>query len=170
MKKLLTVLALAIGMTSAANAQVSVHLNIGTQPIWGPTGYDHVDYYYLPDIDAYYYVPQKQYIYKRGNSWRRTTQLPAQFRNVDLYSTHKVVINGVDRPYLKNQEYQQQYGSFKGQHDQTPIRDAKEEKYYENRKHPQHSEWVKSHGNDNKGNKNRDNRDNHDDHGGPGKQ
>lgn len=40
-----------------AKAQVSLNINIGSQPVWGPTGYDHVDYYYFPDIDAYYYVP-----------------------------------------------------------------------------------------------------------------
>ena len=31
--------------------------------IWGPGGYDHVDYYYMPDIDAFYKVPTRQFYY-----------------------------------------------------------------------------------------------------------
>ena len=27
------------------------------------------DYYYLPDIDAYYYVPQRQFVYLQGRHW-----------------------------------------------------------------------------------------------------
>ena len=43
-----------------AKAQINLHININQQPVWGPTGYDHVDYYYLPDINAYYNVPSRQ--------------------------------------------------------------------------------------------------------------
>jgi hypothetical protein len=46
-----------------AKAQLNVNVNIGSQPLWGPTGYEHVDYYYLPDVESYYYVPQKQFVY-----------------------------------------------------------------------------------------------------------
>jgi hypothetical protein len=66
---------------------------------------------------------------------------------------HKVVINGVNRPYLKNKFYKEKYGNFRGQHDQTPIRDSREEKYYVNRNHPQHAQWQKEHpGNNGHGN------------------
>ncbi len=56
MKKLLasTLMVLALIMYKPSQAQVSVQINIGDQPEWGPTGYDHVDYYYLPDYDIYY--------------------------------------------------------------------------------------------------------------------
>jgi len=33
-----------------AKAQLNVNVNIGSQPLWGPTGYDHVNYYYLPGV------------------------------------------------------------------------------------------------------------------------
>jgi hypothetical protein len=51
-----------------ASAQVRVNINIGSQPVWGPVGYDHVDYYYLPDIETYYYVPTRQFVY--FNKWQ----------------------------------------------------------------------------------------------------
>jgi len=156
MKKLMFFFIAIIGFTVAANAQVKVNVNIGTQPAWGPTGYDHVDYYYMPDIESYYYVPGQVYIYKNGNSWQRSKQLPARYNNYDVYNNHKVVINGVNKPYLQNTKYRQEYAGYKGKHDQTPIRDSKEEKYFENRNHPQHAQWTKEHpgNNNNKNNGN----------------
>ena len=146
----MTLLIAATIYTASASAQINVNINITTQPVWGPTGYEHVDYYYLPDADIYYYVPDKVFIYNNGNSWKRSRNLPSKYKNVDLYQTHKVVINGVDKPYMSHEKYQQQYNGFKGKHDQTPIRDSKEEKYFENKKHPQHSQWEKDHSGNNR--------------------
>ena len=50
-------------------AQVSVYVNIGVQPLWGPVGYDYVEYYYLPEIECYYYVPRRQYVYLSNGRW-----------------------------------------------------------------------------------------------------
>lgn len=43
-------------VASTTQAQVSVNVNIGTPPVWGPVGYTNMEYYYLPDIEAYYDV------------------------------------------------------------------------------------------------------------------
>jgi hypothetical protein len=50
------VLIAAVLLSSTVDAQISVSVsfNIDRQPIWGPTGYAHVEYYYLPDIEVYY--------------------------------------------------------------------------------------------------------------------
>ncbi len=149
MKKITTLLTIACFFAAAARAQVNVNINIGSQPIWGPAGYDHVDYYYLPDAGVYYSVPDRVYIYKNGNHWRRSANLPARYKNIDLYNAHKVVINNVDRPYLNDDRYQQEYAGFRGRHDQVSIRDSKEEKYFENNKHPMHGQWEKEHGHGN---------------------
>ena len=172
MKRLIILVCFVAGMFSVANAQLRINVNIGTQPVWGPTGYDHADYYYLPDINTYYSVTDRVYVYREGRNWRRSPNLPTQYRDFDLYRAHKVVINNDNRPYMNDQRYRQQYGSYRGKYDQTPIRDAKEEKYFENKDHPRHAEWDKNHNNrdnhndnrDNRNNRNnRDNRDNHND-------
>jgi hypothetical protein len=68
MKKFVLMLALiAGGITYDATAQVSLNVNIGSQPVWGPVGYDRVDYYYVPDIDAYYLCTKKA-IYLPGRA------------------------------------------------------------------------------------------------------
>ena len=132
-----------------ATAQVSLTLNIGKQPAWGPTGYDHAEYYYLPEVDAYYSVAKQQYVYQDRNKWVFTASLPARFKKVDLYKTYKVVINE-DKPFDHHNDHVKQYGSFKGRHDQPVIRDSKETKYFESKGHPQHGQWEKEHNKPNK--------------------
>ena len=77
---------------SQMNAQVSVNVNIGSPPSWGPAGYTDVRYYYLPDIDTYYDVSTGQYIYINNGGWVRATTLPVVYRNYNLYNGYKVVL------------------------------------------------------------------------------
>jgi len=132
MKKIIFAAALLFCAFAAkpADAQVSVslNLNIGSQPDWGPTGYDHVDYYYLPDIDCYYYVPSKQFVYKNGSQWVWRSSLPPQYANYDLYKSYKVVVNK-PKPYMHDNDYRTRYSSYKNRHDQPMIRDSHDDKY-----------------------------------------
>jgi len=100
---------------SVVDAQVSVSININAQPQWGPDQYDHVEYYYLPEIGMYYYVPKAQFIYQKGNRWVYARELPYQYRNLDLYGTYKVVINE-PRPYLRNGYYVSHYKKYGSYH------------------------------------------------------
>ncbi|WP_269222977.1 hypothetical protein [Flavobacterium sp. IMCC34518] len=86
---------------SSTQAQVSVNVNIGTPnvnvnigtpPVWGPVGYDEVEYYYLPDIQIYYDIRLAQYIYFGNGKWIRSRNLPSHCRNYDLYNGYKVVL------------------------------------------------------------------------------
>ncbi|MCW3122985.1 MAG: hypothetical protein JWQ38_2477 [Flavipsychrobacter sp.] len=150
MKKLILIAAVACGSlyTTSLNAQISVNINIGSQPVWGPVGYDHVEYYYIPDIDAYYYVPRHEYIYMDNNRWVTVTSLPPRYRTIDLYTVHKVVINEPS-PWLHHERYHNQYIQYKGKHDQRVIRDSHEEKYWQNPGHPEHGKWKGNNGNHN---------------------
>jgi len=142
MKKLVlfaAVLMVSLFSINNAKAQVSLNINIGSQPLWGPAGYDHVDYYYLPDINAYYYVPSGQYIYSNAGHWISANSLPVQYRNFDLYSAYKVVINE-PKPYLRNNVYVARYSKYKnyGGH-QTIIRDSRDTKYNIVKSHPNYN-------------------------------
>lgn len=143
MKKLVlfaAVLMVSLFSIKNAKAQVSLNINIGSQPVWGPTGYDHVDYYYFPDIDAYYYVPSGQYIYSNGGRWVWTNSLPVQYGNFDLYRAYKVVINE-PRPYLRNNVYVTRYSKYKNYNGrQTVIRDSHDAKYYVVKGHPNYNQ------------------------------
>ena len=131
MKRIL--LAVLFGVASLSSigtkAQVSVNVNIGSQPQWGPTGYDHVDYYYLPDVDAYYNVPARQYIYQNNGSWVWRNNLPSQYANYNLYNGYKVVVNR-NKPYLSHENDIKKYSKYKNYGGkQGNIRDSKDRRY-----------------------------------------
>lgn len=131
MKKIVFAITLAFSLLVFKNtqAQLSISINIGSQPTWGPTGYNHVDYYYFPDIDCYYYVPTQQFIYLRGSQWIYASVLPARYGNYDLYNGYKVVINGTPKPYLRASYYRSRYAAYKGRRGQSIIRDSHDPKY-----------------------------------------
>lgn len=139
-------LAILLAGAATSQAQLSVNVNIGTQPVWGPVGYDYVENYYIPDIDAYYYVPTHEYVYYEGGTWVRRRSLPPQYRNIDIYHVHKVVINERD-PWMRNERYRNEYGRYRGVHDQQIIRDSRDQRYYANPRHPQHAQWKGNNGN-----------------------
>jgi alpha-N-acetylglucosamine transferase len=101
-------------VTSSMQSQVSVNINIGTPPLWGPSGYSNVDYYYLPDVQAYYDIRASQFIYFGAGNWTRSRYLPGQYRNYDLYNGYKVVLNDYHgrTPYSNYKEHKVKY--YKG--------------------------------------------------------
>lgn len=107
-----------------SKAQISVNLNIGTQPLWGPVGYDYVRYYYMPEVNAYYNVSNRKYTYRKGNKWVTKSNLPREYKRFDLYRTYKVVINEYD-PWLRHNQYHNRYKGFANNHSQMVIRDKR---------------------------------------------
>lgn len=130
MKKIILTAVLFISCLSVkiANAQISLNINIGSQPAWGPTGYDRADYYYMPDIDSYYDVNAHQYVYQNNNVWVHTVNLPPRYSNYNVYNGYKVVVNE-RTPWVHNDVIRKKYVTYRGRHDQTIIRDSKEVKY-----------------------------------------
>lgn len=119
-----------------AAAQISLNINIGSQPLWGPVGYDHVEYYYLPDIESYYYVPKQQFVYQDRGKWIFSRNLPSRYRNYDLYNGYKVVVNSRN-PYLNFNNDRRQYARYKNVRTQQVIRNSNDKRYYVVKGHPQ---------------------------------
>lgn len=106
----------------STHAQVSVNVNIGNPPAWGPAGYSNIDYYYIPDIQSYYDIRQSQFIYYGNGKWIRSKQLPRQYRNYDLYHGYKVVLNDYHgrTPYVHYKNHKQKYyKGYKGKPQKT---------------------------------------------------
>jgi hypothetical protein len=149
MRRLL-VLIVAVFLSSTVDAQIrfSLNFNVDRQPVWGPTGFDRVEYYYLPDIEVYYNVPQHRFFYYERGRWMSRSSLPPRYRGYDLYNSYKVVVNE-PTPYRNHKMYREKYSSYKGRHDQQPIRDSRDSKYFVNPNHPEHNNWVKQQRHDN---------------------
>lgn len=114
----LLVIGTLLFFAGSAQAQISVRLNLGTPPMWGPSGYTDVRYYYLPDVEAYYDVPSSMFIYYNGYSWVHRSSLPSRYRNYDLYSGYKVPMSDYrgNKPYSNFRQHKMQYvRGYRGQ-------------------------------------------------------
>ena len=102
--------------SATAQVRVGININIGDQPRWRPAGYDYVEYYYMPDIESYYYVPSHQFIYLSNGRWVFSDTLHYRYRSYNLYTGTKIVIN---RPnaYQYYPEHKMRYGNRKIRHD-----------------------------------------------------
>lgn len=103
--------AMLLMLAATAKGQVSVNVNIGSAPSWGPAGYSDVRYYYLPDLETYYDVQTSKYIYLSNNRWVQSSRLPARYRDYDLHKGYKVVMKGYrgNTPYANFKDYKKKY-------------------------------------------------------------
>jgi len=170
MKKLKLVIAgIFLFASSMIQSQVSVNVNIGTPPLWGPVGYSNVQYYFLPDVQAYYDIRATQFIYLTNGKWYRSRYLPAPYRNYDLYGGYKVVLNDYhgSRPYAYYNNHKVKYHKgYKGNPQKTIGRNPNYHSdngnhYGNNKKHYDNNNKDNSNnGNGNKGNGNKGNKGN----------
>lgn len=141
MKKNL-IIVFVIGLMSlfanSSQAQISVNFNVKAQPLWGPVGYDRADYYYLPDVESYYSVADKQYIYQNNGKWLFSNSLPSRYSGYNLYNGYKVVINQ-PKPYLSFATDKAKYAKYKDHKvKQSVIRYSNDPKYSVIKNHPRH--------------------------------
>ncbi len=120
---LMSVLLASVFTFKTADAQVSlnVNVNLGSQPAWGPAGYNYVEYYYIPDINVYYHVNSRRYTYYNGKKWLTVGNLPKHYRNYNFYNGYKVVVNR-SRPWESHNHYVANYSRYKGHKGQPTIR------------------------------------------------
>lgn len=124
MMKRLKLILFALGLIAASGlqAQVSVRINLGSPPQWGPAGYTSVSYYYLPDVEAYYDLQSSRFIYLSGGQWVHRTSLPYRYRNYDLYNGYKVVMTDYhgNAPYTHYKDHKSKYSrGYRGEAQRT---------------------------------------------------
>ena len=151
---------LVVGMlllfAGSVEAQISVRVNLGVPPQWGPSGYSDVRYYYLPDVEAYYDVPSSMFIYYNGVSWVHRSSLPSRYRNYDLYNGYKVPMSDYRgrTPYSNFRQHRMQYArGYRGQ-EQHNIGQRPERENYNNGRNNQRVTRSYN-GDDRRGNDNR---------------
>jgi len=121
MKKLFIVSAIAISglIYNTAKAQISVNLGFHISPrrvYTAPAVVEEApvyndnndDYYYLPDVDAYYSVNEQCYYYFDGDNWIAAAYLPGAYRDYDWRNAPRFEVREA-RPYLHNDIYRSRY-------------------------------------------------------------
>ena len=111
-KKILLIVIVVSGIliqSSPAQVRVNLNVNIGQRPAWGLPGNYTGDFYYFPEIDVYYHMPQRRFVYQDRGRWIYVHELPQTYRGFDLYRGHKIVINDPD-PFRRPNYYRERYG------------------------------------------------------------
>ena len=96
---------------ATTQAQVSVNVNLGTPPVWAPADRVETQYYYLPEVDAYYDVPAERFIYYRNGGWVRATALPARYSGYNLRGGKVVYLTDYrgNSPYVYHKKHKVKY-------------------------------------------------------------
>ena len=155
----LVIFGIVLFLAGVTQAQVSVHLNIGVQPLWAPVGYADTRYYYLPDVESYYDVNTSMFIYFEGNSWIHRRYLPGRYRNYDLYGGYKVGMRDYhgNTPYYNHRDYRTRYAKgYHGPSQRTigkrPGREYDHNRYDRDRSQRSNGSYERFERNDSRGN------------------
>ena len=82
-------------------------------PQWAPPYYNGARYYYLPDLELYYDLATRDYIYLMDGQWDFSPYLPTMYRDYDLSNSFCVVLDvNVYKPWLHYQYYISHYPRY----------------------------------------------------------
>ena len=91
----------------STNIQAQTEVDL---PNWAPKYIPETRYYYLPEIEIYYDIPSKMYIYYHENGWIRSENLPKKYRRYNLVEATKVSLFDIGpNPYVYNENHRTQY-------------------------------------------------------------
>jgi len=100
------------GCMMMAHARIVTTANY-ENPQWAPPYYSGARYYYLPDLELYYDLGAREYIFLMDGRWNYSPYVPAIYRNYDLNNCFSVVLNvDVYRPWLHHQYYVSHYPRY----------------------------------------------------------
>ncbi len=98
MKKIQLIFIAAIMLFAIkTTAQISVNINLGARPVYhAPQHYyydDNVDYYFLPEIEAYFDNREGLFIYFSTNRWVRSQNLPDYCGDFNINRNQRIAID-----------------------------------------------------------------------------
>ncbi|MBS1525063.1 MAG: hypothetical protein JST19_05405 [Bacteroidetes bacterium] len=155
MKRLIIISGILLSglMINTAEAQLRIHLgfNFGARPVvvaapaevayTAPADYDGDgdDYYYLPDVDAYYSVPEQCYYYNDGGSWVSAAYLPGAYRDYDWRSARRFEVRAA-RPFMHDDYYRARFNGvvFNGWNERGYARGYANDYYRNDRRFEDH--------------------------------
>ena len=129
MKKLAILSAIALSglIYNTASAQIRINFGLHIRPVYAryhapvvveqPVYQEPVqvyddsnddDYYYLPDVDAYYNVSAGCYYYNNGDNWVSAAYLPGAYRNYDWRSVRRYQVRE-HRPFARADFYRSRF-------------------------------------------------------------
>ena len=112
---------LVLGNAPTVQAQVRVGVQLGT-PGWGPQVGPNMQYYYIPELNAYYDLYNQAYLFFDGYNWVSSYALPPAYAGIDPYQFHPVPLAYVGpQPWLYVQQYPQYVAPYRRYYRQPRV-------------------------------------------------
>jgi hypothetical protein len=161
MRKIALISALALSGIIYNNASAQVRVNVGFN-LGGPVVVQRPvavasyadDYYYLPEVDAYYSVGESMYYYNDGYNWIPAAYLPGSYRNYNWRNVRRVEVHAY-RPYMNHNVYRTRYSGnqfdwrrFENRNDRRDWDNRNDRRDWDNRAGNNRPDWNR--GNDNR--------------------
>jgi hypothetical protein len=75
-------------------------------PSWAPPVYSGIRYYYIPDIECYYDINTREFIFLDHARWIYSPTLPYLYQGFDLNNCFVVIVNSnIYQPWMHHQYY-----------------------------------------------------------------
>lgn len=119
MKKFIYVSAIIGGLffVQPSQAQISININLGASyPSWIASSYQDAKYIYMPELDMYYDMYNKSYVYYDNYKWVSQRNVPIAYQHMDFRNARKVRVSAKN-PWNNNAYYRNAYvnkGAGKG--------------------------------------------------------
>jgi len=115
-RKISFAIIIAAALSSLQSCGPASYVSVGVQyqnPSWAPPYYSGVRYYYLPDIEAYYDLSNRDFAYMDNGQWLFSPVLPSMYSGYDLSNGFVVALNfGVFQPWMHHQYYVSHYPRY----------------------------------------------------------
>ncbi len=115
-KKISFAITIAAALSILQSCGPASYISVGVQyqnPPWAPPYYSGVRYYYLPDIEAYYDLSNRDFAYMDNGQWMFSPMLPSIYSGYDLYNGYVVALNfNVFQPWMHHEYYVSHYPRY----------------------------------------------------------
>jgi hypothetical protein len=82
-------------------------------PQWAPSYYDGARYYYLPDLECYFDIYAREFVFLNNGQWMYSSTFPSIYSDFDLNNSFVVVLNSnIYQPWMHHQYYVSHYPRY----------------------------------------------------------
>jgi len=109
---LLSVSGFSQGNVYGNDRSSGIHPNY-VAPVWAPPFYEGARYFYIPDLECYYDLLTREFIFLYDGQWFYSPNIPPIYGDFDLNNSFVVVINiHIYEPWLHHQYFLSHYPRF----------------------------------------------------------
>lgn len=113
---IMAVILLSVSLFSSCDLYTYSTVGVQTHyenPQWAPSYYAGIRYYYLPDIEAYYDLSAREFVYLSNGQWYYSASCPSNYAGFDLNDCFTVALDvNIYQPWMHHQYYVSHYPRY----------------------------------------------------------